>query len=257
MNKPNPYRGLSLFRFSEERWNSKTLTEEELRFTPVNDWRELEGKDAARGDAWEGASRVDQDSGIKSLKLRLGQDPSGKWIEHDLVSGSQVILRGNATDIPATHGICFNMLTSRSIGEAVSYGENSIDLSRFHREFGPSLLVVQDVQKFLDLVISAIRALNSEIDFVSSGPVNYIDPESHSGKYNIYMKPNRFEWQNEFRITVSYKAKGDIPFFLHVPQLKSVCELIADFNPNIQLFKNNDGSNSISISQTTSPDSRH
>lgn len=256
-NATNPYGSLSLLRFSEACWNSETIASEKLRFTPIKNWQELEGKDAARGDAWEGASRVDQAENIKSVKIRFHQDPSGEWIKHELVKQSQVVIRGTSTDFPATHGICFNMLTGRLITEAVSNRENSIDLSRFRQEFGPSLLVVKDVQKFLDLVISAIRALNSEIDSSSHGSVKYIDPESYSGKYNIYMKPNMFDWQNEFRIAVSNKARGNEPFFLHVPQLQSVCELITDLEPNIELIKNDDGSNSVSISQTANPDSSH
>ncbi len=253
----NPYGSLALLRFSKACWNSETIVSEKLRFTPIETWRKLEGEDDARGDAWEGASRVDQAENIKSVKLRFNQDPSGEWIEHKLVSGSQVVTHGTETDFPATHGICFNMLTSQLITKAVSEGKNSIDLSNFRNKFGRSLLVIQDVELFLDFVICAIRALNGEIDSSSHGSVEYIDAENHSDKYNIYKKPNRFDWQREFRIVVSNTSKENAPFFLHVPKLQNVCELITDLEPNIQLIKNNDSTHSVSISKTANPDSCH
>lgn len=256
-NAAAPFASLSLLRFSKACWNSETVASEKLRFTPIKTWRELEGEDDARGDAWEGASRVDQAENITSVKLRFNQDPSGKWIEHKLVNGSQVVMRGTQTKFPATHGICFNMLASRSIAEAVSSGQNSIDLTKFREEFGPSLLVIRDVESFLNLVICAIRSSNDKIDASSHGPVKYINPKTHSGEYNIYMKPNRFDWQCEFRIVVSNKSKSDEPFFLHVPNLKSVCKLITDLDPNIWLIKNDDGTNSVSISQTASTVTRN
>jgi len=240
----------ALLRFSKAKWHSHTITSEKLRFTPVEEWRRLEGADDARGDAWEGATKIGQPVDIKSVKLQFSSDPSGQWIEHKLVG--PIVHLGGLTDFPATHDVCFNMLTNQSVTEAISKGQNNIDLNRFRKEFGPSLLVVDDVPKFLQLVICAIGKSNIAIETSSHGLVKYVDQKSFSGAYTIYHKPMHFGWQQEFRIAVSVQNGENKPIFLHVPGLNEVCNIIEDLESKIDLIRNNDGSTSVSISQRVS-----
>lgn len=244
----NSLGSMALFRFSKAEWHSCTMNSETLRLTPIEEWSRLEGEHDARGDAWEGATRIDQPKDIKSVKSRFAADPSGQWYEHKLAG--PIVHRGGSTDFPATHAICFNMLTNQSVKEAISNGKNVIDLGKFHKEFGPSLLCIEDVPKFLELVIHAIRQFSYAVEASSHGPVKYVDPEIHSGAYDAYHKPKRFEWQQEFRIVVSAKNGRGKPLFLHVPGLRNVCKMIVDLEPNVHLIRNDDGSNSVSISQT-------
>lgn len=113
-----------LLRFSKAEYHSQTLSDEKLRFTPVEEWRKLEGLDPARGDAWEGADSIDQPPHVKSVKLRFGSDSSQDWIEHELAG--PIITRNGHTEYPATHGLCFNIVDRQMVANASEKSSGTI-----------------------------------------------------------------------------------------------------------------------------------
>lgn len=235
-----------LLRFSKPEYHSQTLEKEELRFTPIETWRNLEGLDPARGDAWEGADRIDQPEKIKEIKLRFASNPSFGWVTYELAG--PVITRNSQGRFPATHGLCFNILDREMIEIALKQGLQAFDFYRFTEEFGPSLLVVNDVPKFLKLVGAGFQSVYpDEIEGSSHGKVEYVDAHHH-GKYSIYCKPSRFKWQKEFRIALQAQNSDGQPFFLKVPGLKTVCQFIGNLEPEPQIAKDAKGNPTLSFS---------
>jgi|GEM_PF-2718852 len=218
-----------LLRFSKAEYHSQTLKNEELRFTPIETWRRLEGLDLARGDAWEGADRIDQPEHVKSVKFRFGSDSFQDWIEHELAG--PIIIRNDRTEYPATHGLCFNIVDRQMLADASEKSSGTIDFNRFCNEFGPSVLVVTDVSKFLELTIAAIKGVFPQVIKASShGQVKYVE-DSHHGQYSIYCKPARFGWQKEFRVMLHAPRSNGDPLLLPVPGLNGVCQFIGDLEP--------------------------
>ena len=202
--------------------------------------------DLARGDAWEGADRIDQPEHVKSVKLRFNCDPGGDWIEHELAG--PIITRNDNTAFPATHGLCFNIVDHQMLADTPVENTGTIDFNRFCCEFGPSLLVVTDVSKFIELTIAAIKGFYPEnIQASSHGPVKYVE-DFHHGQYSIYHKPARFSWQKEFRVVLYAPRSPDNPFMLPVRGLSSVCQFIGDLEPNTKIVQNECGKPSLSFS---------
>lgn len=235
-----------LLRFSKAEYHSKTLRNEELRFTPIETWRRLEGLDLARGDAWEGADRIDQPEHIKSVKIRFESHFSQGWIEHELAG--PVITRNSHAEYPATHGLCFNIVDRQMLVEASEKSSRTIDFNRFCCEFGPSLLVVTNISKFLELTIVAIKeAFPQEIERSSHGSVEYVE-DRHHGQYSIYCKPARFGWQKEFRVVLYSPRSTGNPLILKVPGLGGVCQFIGNLEPSAMIVQDKFGELGLSFS---------
>ncbi len=235
-----------LLRFSKPEYHSQTLAEEELRFTPIETWRNLEGLDLARGNAWEGADRIDQPEQIKEVRLRFAADPSLGWVTHELAG--PIITHSSQGRFPATHGLCFNILDREMLEAALKQGSKAVDFSKFIEDFGPSLLFVKDVPKFLELVIAGIKSVYPDkIESSSHGIIEYVD-DHHHGEYSIYCKPSRFKWQKEFRIVVQAKDLHGQPLILMVPELKSVCQFIENLDPEPQIVRDAMGDPTLSLS---------
>ena len=235
-----------LLRFSKAEYNSQTLNNEELRFTPIETWKNLEGEDRARGDAWEGADRIDQPDNVKKVRIRFGSDPSLGWVTHELAG--PIITRNGQTEYPATHGLCFNIVDRQMLAEAIAQRSEVLDFHRFCCELGPSLLVVTNVSNFLDLTIAAIKkAFPHKIEASSHGPVKYV-ADSHHGKYSIYCKPARFGWQREFRVVLDAPESKGCPLILPVPGLNNVCQLIGELEPNAKIVQDEGGEPTLSFS---------
>lgn len=235
-----------LLRFSKAEYHSETLKNEELRFTPIEEWKNLEGLDPARGDAWEGADRIDQPDNVKKVRIRFESDPSLGWATHELAG--PVITRNGQAEYPATHGLCFNIVNRQMLVEAMAQRSEVLDFHRFCSEFGPSLLVVTNVSNFLDLTIAAIKkASPHKIEYSSHGPVKYV-ADNHHGKYSIYCKPARFGWQREFRVVLDAPRSKGCPLILPVPGLNNVCQLIDELEPNAEIVRDEGGEPTLSFS---------
>jgi hypothetical protein len=119
----------------------------------------------------------------------------------------------------------FIWLTDDMLTRTWKEGKSSIDLNRFDNDLGPSLLVVIDVPRFLELVIKAIRDSPEKYENSAHGQVKYVT-EQHHGRYSIFHKPDRLAWQNEFRIVLNCQRKEKEPLHLRVPGLGGVCAYI-------------------------------
>lgn len=235
-----------LLRFSKPEYHSQTLANEELRFTPIETWRNLEGLDSARGDAWEGADRIDQPEQIKEVRLKFAANPSLGWVTHELAG--PIITRSSQAKFPATHGLCFNILDREMLEIELEKGSRVIDFNKFIKDFGSSLLVVKDVPKFLELVIDGIKSVYPDkIKSSSHGEVEYVG-DHHHGEYSIYCKPSRFIWQKEFRIVVQAREFDGQPLILNVPELKTVCQFIENLEPELQIARDAMGNPNLSLS---------
>jgi hypothetical protein len=223
---------LALLRFDDAKWLEDILKAEKLRFTPIKNWINLES-DKARGDSWEGASHIWQPKDVKSLKIKSSAYPKLGSVEHQL-AGSIVVRDGKVSEFSATHAFCFSMLDYKIV-----QGKSSLDFSEFGNSLGTSVLVLQDVNALAKMLGEALCKLVPDCKHWGEGPVSYVDEETYSGNYSVFLKPDRFAWQREFRFTIYYPDKVNEYISIHLPGLAKIANFVA--NPDLNFAFNYEG----------------
>lgn len=223
---------LALLRFDQAKWLKDICDTEKLRFTPIKNWTKLEN-DNARGDRWEGASQIQQPEVIKSLKLKFSACPELGYVEHKPTA--PIVFRDNkGSEFSATHAICFSMLGYKNF-----QGKSSHDFSEFGNSLGASVLVLKDIPALSKMLGEALGKLAPDCKHWGEGPVSYVDEKTYSGDYSVFLKPNRFAWQREFRFTIYYPDKENEYISVHLPGLAKIADFIV--NPDLNFEFNNEG----------------
>ncbi len=153
---------------------------------PLAEFAELES-DAARGDAYEGATEIIQPKHVGNFILEAPGFGRHAINPSDLAGPVRIA----KYETSSCNVYCMFAITGPVDGELV----NSQNL-----QFGDSFLLVLHPQEFLDRVVRAAR--EAGLSRLESRLVEYFDEDEYSGKVGRFRKRSIFAYQNEFRITV-------------------------------------------------------
>jgi hypothetical protein len=145
-----------------------------------------ENANAARGDRFEGASRIMQP---KTFEMTINHPAIGT-------------LKVNPADLAGPTIISLNNDAEQNIFCMFSITESSAKplLDKRHLDFGDSFVLITNTEEFLLRVKRAIIPLKLRAE---GRVVEYYDHASYSGKVGPFQKPFSFAYQKEYRIVVS------------------------------------------------------
>jgi len=177
----------------------------------LHDFSKSENKaDKVRPDRFEGADEIYQPSFIKSFTIKKAPD-------------TKIVL--GPRNFAGPVAVCFGRNTNCNVYCMYSMMpplmNGSVDPRNFG--FGDSFVIVLDTQEFCDRVAAAAsaRGLGSE-----ARPVRYYDGDSYSGETGPFSKPDRFEFQREFRFAFWPGTKE--PLHLKVGDLADITTSVHD-----------------------------
>ncbi len=186
-----------LLKFGEKQHIEALRNDGLLYMRPLADFIKLES-DMARGDSFEGMTRVIQPAHVKHLILDAPGFGSHAVNPSGLIGPVRVGLGKTA----ACNIYCMFAITKPRDGDLVS----SQNL-----QFGDFFVIVLNSDEFLDRVINAAR--DAGLCHFESRLVEYYDPETYSGEVGRFRKRSLFAYQNEFRIAVEPGFEGPIKLF--------------------------------------------
>ena len=209
-------KNIAIAKFSEEQYLKEIITNEELFFNTINFFSKKEHQNY-RFDQYEGCDRIYQPSYIVNFKI---DGRSFKFAK----DGKPVKIRLSTTDY-FTHICCFTIIKNVII---IRKKERKVFDPRLFN-FGDHLILSLEIGKILSLIGKACKE-DSNIEKYQISPVEYIDVKNHNGEWDVFHKPLKYKYQNEFRIAVkintieSYKLKvpGFSKLFLGI-QNKEKC----------------------------------
>jgi hypothetical protein len=175
-----------LFKFGK-REHLEFLRRDGLLFMrPLAEFAKLE-LDMARGDCFEGTTRIIQPQHVKNLVFE------GPGFGMHAINPSSLVgpVRFGTGETASCNVYCMFAATDLVDGESVS---------RQNFQFGDSFVDVTKIDEFLDRAIEAAR--NAGLNHFESRFVEYFDPESYSGEVGRFRKRSTFAYQSEFRIAV-------------------------------------------------------
>jgi len=175
-----------LLKFGEKQHIESLRNEGLLYMKPLADFSKLES-DMARGDAFEGATRIIQPKHVGELIFDF--PPMGKFTANpsDLAGPLQIGLHKTA----ACNVYCMFAVTKPVDGELVD---------RQNFQFGDACVLVLNPTEFLSRVVGAAK--NAGLSYLEYRLVEYYDAKDYSGEVGRFRKRSIFAYQNEFRIVV-------------------------------------------------------
>jgi hypothetical protein len=187
----------ALLKFGEKQHIEALRDDGLLYLRPLADFIKLES-DMARGDSFEGMTRIIQPSHVKHLILEAPGFGSHALDPSELIGPVRIGLGKTA----ACNIYCMFAITKPTDGELVS----SQNL-----QFGDSFVIVLNPSEFLNRVINAAK--DAGLRHFESRLVEYYDCEGYSGEVGRFRKRSLFAYQNEFRIAVEPGFEGPIRLF--------------------------------------------
>lgn len=198
----------TFLKFGSEEDTRDLLENGTIFCNPIEYFRKFEDGHV-RGDSYEGTFNVKNFSPDTDIQLTL-QD--GRKIN---LKSRELHLREFYSNIKGNL-YCLTAITDSDIDEK---GTVVID-SKFS-SFGSHFLFIKDVKKFLDLLISGFERNKLKI---KTGLVKYYDKKFFDGNLDLFMKPNEFEYQKEFRVFIQNEKLE--PIKIQLGPLKDIAEMI-------------------------------
>jgi hypothetical protein len=185
-------RMLILFKFGREDHLTSFRMQEQMHMRTMRYFADEEGENAARGDRFEGASVIYQPAGLKMT------------ISHPIVGTHEV----DPNDLVGPVIISYTNEAEQNIFCMFSLSEPATKqlLHDDHLGFGSHFVLILNTPEFLKRVGQALTDLGLQGEASS---VEYYDEATYSGKIGPYRKPQRFAYQQEYRIVVK---PGIAPF---------------------------------------------
>jgi hypothetical protein len=174
-----------------------------LYMKPLAEFSKLES-DMARGDCFEGTTRIIQPKHVGQLIIDTGKVGLGKFTAKpsDLAGPVRIGLHKTAS----CNVYCMFAVTRPVDGELV--GSQNL-------EFGDSFALVLNPTEFLSRVVGAAR--DAGVSYLEYNLIEYYDAEEYSGGTGRFRKRSMFAYQNEFRIVV--EPGSDTPRMLIIGSL--------------------------------------
>lgn len=119
-------------------------------------------------------------------------------------------MSGNIGNIYSTYALHNQLLNRKSIHR----------LDKRMSEFGEYCVIIKDVNKFINLIISKLNELNYSTTY---GVVTYHDYAKNKKELNLFDKSNKFNYQKEFRIIADSDINEPIKF--RIGSIKNFAEL--------------------------------
>jgi hypothetical protein len=176
----------ALLKFGEKQHIEALRSEGVLYMKPLADFTKLES-DMARGDAFEGATRIIQPQHIG--ELRFDFPPMGKFSAKpsELAGPVRIGLHQTAS----CNVYCMFAVTKPVDGKLV-------DSQNF--QFGDACVLVLNPSELMSRVADAAKGAG--LCYLEYRLVEYYDAEEYSGEVGRFRKRSMFAYQNEFRIVV-------------------------------------------------------
>jgi len=183
----------------------------ELFINTISAFQEM--KDKYRGDIFEGASTVTPGGKIEKLVYTNSLGQSINFQENGL-SVEYLIGRPNWKNKP-THMYCLYMLKDRS------YKKDEQVIDERNLQFGNYALAINNPGEFVERISSEFnnRRFKWKADFVT-----YVEIDSDGRKYDLFKKPQLYDYQNEYRFLISTEEKRAIK--VHLGSLKKISVLL-------------------------------
>ena len=180
-----------------------------------------------RGFREEGILYCNPLSYFRSTELDIARSDPRDGIGASYLAGDVVITMGEGKDAheisestglidrldiqlhgPEPNVFCMHALTEKNF---------PLIVNERNFQFGDSVAVVADTDKFVERLIAATKAANSEL---SARLVEYVDKDSYSGALGVFRKLSDFEYQSEYRI--SFGPGLDIPRIVRLGSLLDI-----------------------------------
>ncbi len=176
----------SLLKFGNRQHLEEFRNEGLLYMRSLAEFAKLES-DMARGDCFEGTTRIFQPKHIKNLAFG-----GGAFGMHAINPSSlKAPLRFSERETASCNVYCMFAVTRPIDGELVS---------RQNLQFGDSFVLVLNPEEFFNRVVSGAK--DAGLSRLESRLVEYFDADDYSGEVGRFRKRSIFAYQNEFRIVV-------------------------------------------------------
>jgi hypothetical protein len=177
-----------LLKFGEKQHIQAFRSDGLLYMKPLAEFTKLES-DMARGDCFEGTTRIVQSKHVGEFIFDTGKLGLGKFTAKpsDFAGPVRIGLHKTAS----CNVYCMFAVTRPVHGELVSIQNLA---------FGDSFVLVLNPTEFLRRVVDAAK--DAGISYLEHRLVEYYDAEEYSGETGRFRKRSMFAYQNEFRIVV-------------------------------------------------------
>lgn len=184
---------LVLFKFGREEHLTALRQQGLLHMRTMRYFADLERDNPARGDRFEGATRIFQPNDIK---MKFSHPLVGEFeIDSGELAGP-VIFSDN--DQAEQNIFCLFALTAPTTTRAV--------LNEHHLHFGRHFVLILNWDEFFERVHRELVRLDLS---GTRSLVKYYDESSYTGTVGPFLKPSRFAYQQEYRIVI---RPGQVPF---------------------------------------------
>ncbi|MCQ6524000.1 MULTISPECIES: hypothetical protein [Bacillus] len=203
---------------------------------------------AKRYDEYEGVSELVQPKVLmrNNEKIELFSS-EGEYIG-DLTPGIQGPMKYYKGTSRSTPIFCMYSITSRHL-KAYEKGINNILIDERIREFGKYLVIINDIEEFMDRIKKACVKVKQkqkvEVN-VEGILIEYVDVNNYHGEYGIGKKPLEFTYQNEFRLVIDGIAlPKDEAIIFDIGDISDISTLMSytEFKNVFKVLKNNMGYN--------------
>jgi hypothetical protein len=183
-----------LVRFGEKEHLERFRFSGEMFIRPIEFYAKYEDEGELRGDPNEGTDQIFQPGRVERMTV---EGAGEKFVlESDQLVGP---VRLNMGIAPRVNIFCLS---------AIKPPFQSPVLDPRNQEFGEFMVLIKNIQGFIDRVKLGLRKMGLKCNF---DLVEYLDGENHSGDTGVFRKSDAFEYQSEFRFAVYPGFDADKP----------------------------------------------